>query len=110
MGMPNLEENLERLRGIKNEIDDLSNEALFLIKHSLDSPEYFKSQQHWWNSVQFALEDYTGMGQYSLDDAIIALENKLGKLAATANDPEVDVGIESPMEEIEEDEFHQAVS
>jgi hypothetical protein len=109
--MPTLEEHLERLREIKNEIDDLSNEALFLVKHSLDSPEYFKSQQHWWNSMQFALEDYTGLGHYSLDDAIIALETKLGKLAETiAADPEVDVGIESPMEEIEEDEFHQAVS
>lgn len=110
--MPNLEENLERLRGIKNQIDDLSNEALFLVKQSLDSPEYFKSQQHWWNSIQFALEDYTGLGHYSLDDAIIALETKLGKLVQTiASDPEVDVGIESPTEEIDEEEkFHQAVS
>lgn len=130
------EDALKRIEEIRTNIDKLSSEALFLVKTELGQIEYNQARNcfaNTWNKCltkisdklheKIALQEIEEAELEDIDTFVVhndvtyvGVSNPILASITTNDstvvnsDPEVDVGIESPDDDFDEDSFHQAVS
>jgi hypothetical protein len=89
------QEDIDRLKKIKTEMQDLAFEALEIVRHSGNKFEYDRAKAYWYAQIVMALSsdhDYIGSSMATLEEAIDSLQEEADEESDEEDDEEEDPG------------------